>query len=912
MTTTVVETTDIVRGLLKGAREPLALIDSKGTLLAWNEPAARSLGYEVTQMIGEAFPLDQRPEVENAFRSALLGNDVSVLLPVLSSSGKERSLDARLASADQTLVVSWLPMIDESSPVSVEQLHAQLAETKKQLRESHSLIRATFETGREVTVLLSPEGTVRYISPNYGQINQLPPTELVKSDVTARIHPDDAPQIMEAVRLVAESPGASITRQARVLDANGRYIWVEATGVNLLHDKHINAIVVKSRNISAEKSLQEELERREQSLRMALESADMISLEWNLSDRTVRFSHDFATYFGVSPGAENDKRRYLTALHPDEIPRLIRSFRNIRNLGGSLNEEFMGNVPLPNGQFSRYQFQSRTFCDENGKPQRVLGIVTNITARRLAEENVLLTKARLAEAQKLARLGAWGLQRSTWAVWWSDSMYELCGVTKETFTPTYDSIFQRLDELDKPRVIEMFYRLYLTGESDPIIVRFTKPTGEIAVFNIHVTTERDRRGQMVSVLGTVQDITQQIEDENEKNALRERVQRQQELESLGILAGGIAHDFNNLLTPILGYAKLASASLPQTSPVQRSLDEVERGVLRAADLCRQMLAYAGRGRFIVGPQSLNEIAQEMSQLLESTISPRAQFHLHLAPSLPPIEADGTQVRQVVMNLLTNASDSLGDKAGHIHVATGMISATRELLQSGYPLTDLPEGDYVFIEVRDTGCGMPRETIERIFEPFFTTKFTGRGLGLAACLGIVRSHQGTILVDSKPGEGSCFRVLFPPSRSPVRPTVEEEVVKSTDAFEAGRVLIVDDSEPIRQMATKSLEGAGLEVVSAQDGVEAIEILREDPTIDTVVLDLTMPRQGGLDTLLQIRREGLTAPVILMSGYSEDELQERFGHLGFSAFLPKPFRPADLIRTVRQILRARRAVAKGDNN
>ncbi|MBY0585942.1 PAS domain-containing protein [bacterium] len=907
-TATPAAASELVRTILSHSPDPLVAVSSQGLILFWNKPASQSLGYQPDELLGHPLPIQMTEAFQEAKRSAILGIDAHCLLEGIHRSGVAVSLEAKLAGAGPAILLSWKLPETSGLPDSVASLRAQLEEKYRELREARSLIRATLGTGREVTVLLSAEGAVRFISPNYGQVNQLPPEQLIKGDVTERIHPDDAGDIMEAVRLVAESPGASITRQARVLDGNGNYIWVEATGVNLLHDESIQAIVVKSRNIGSERALRDALERREQNLRMALESAEMISFDWNLSDDSVRFSHDFSSFFGVNPSEGITARRYLIAFHPDETDRILAAFANVNSVGGSVNEEFMGSVPLSSGQFPHYQFRSRTFFASDGTPERVLGVVSNITARRLAEEDVMLAKARLAEAQKLARLGAWGMQFHTYVVWWSDSMYELCGMSKDSFTPTAESIFERLEPEDKPRVIEMFYSLYQKAESDPLIVRFRKPNGDIVFFNVHVAVERDRWGKVTSVLGTVQDITRQVEDEQEKNLLRERVQRQQELESLGILAGGIAHDFNNLLTPILGYAKLASAALPATSSVQKSLDEVERGVLRAAELCRQMLAYAGRGRFIVGPQCLNEIAREMTQLLESTISPRAQLHLHLSATIPSIEADATQVRQVVMNLLTNASDSLGEKAGHIHVATGVVYATKEILRNGSPPADLPEGEYVFIDVRDTGCGMTRETIERIFEPFFTTKFTGRGLGLAACLGIVRSHSGTILVESVPDKGSMFRVLFPPSTAPVREPVLEDSDSDDVDLGRARVLVVDDSEPIRAMATSSLEAAGLEVVSAQDGLEALEVLREDSSIEMVVLDLTMPRLGGLETLSRIHKEGYRPPILLMSGYSEEELQARFGHLGFSAFLPKPFRPADLVRTVRRVLAAHRARAE----
>jgi PAS domain S-box-containing protein len=258
---------------------------------------------------------------------------------------------------------------------------------------------------------------------------------------------------------------------------------------------------------------------------------------------------------------------------------------------------------------------------------------------------------------------------------------------------------------------------------------------------------------------TFLDITQRRKEERERLALERKLLEAQKLESLGILAGGIAHDFNNLLAGILGNANLATMMLPKDSPVRPFLEGIENTSHIAARLCAQMLAYAGRGRTLVQPTNINSVIEEMSRLLAIFVGERVELLLQLAPALPPVTADTTQVRQVLLNLVINASEAIGENAGTIRLVTGVIDANADDLKLAHPPELLP-GKFVFIDVADTGCGMDEATRSRVFDPFFTTKFTGRGLGLAATLGIVRGHNGAIKVDSTLGKGSTFRVLLP--------------------------------------------------------------------------------------------------------------------------------------------------------
>ena len=402
------------------------------------------------------------------------------------------------------------------------------------------------------------------------------------------------------------------------------------------------------------------------------------------------------------------------------------------------------------------------------------------------------------------------------------------------------------------------------------------------------------------IVVNARDITDRRQAELERQAMEVQVQQTQKLESLGVLAGGIAHDFNNLLMGIMGQAGLALMETPQDHPVRRRLHQIEVAAARASELTNQLLAYSGRGRFMVEPISLSRLVEEMDSLLETVISKKAHVDLRFAPDLPPIEADPSQIRQVVMNLLTNASDALGDRSGRITVATGcMRTGSLTPCLAGTP----PEGESVFLEVSDTGSGMDEATLRRIFDPFFTTKFTGRGLGLAAVLGIVRGHHGAIQVDSEPGRGTTFRLLFP--RSAKAMPLEPAVSAADPTYAShGTILIVDDEEAVRAVAGSALERCGFTVQMAVNGREGLRRFREDPAaIRAVVLDLTMPIMGGEEVLAELRRgggPGATVPVLLSSGYSSTDLSEGLQRQGPLQFIQKPYGPGDLIQKLRACL------------
>jgi PAS domain S-box-containing protein len=419
----------------------------------------------------------------------------------------------------------------------------------------------------------------------------------------------------------------------------------------------------------------------------------------------------------------------------------------------------------------------------------------------------------------------------------------------------------------------------------------------------------DAHGRVNQFLSTLTDLSERRRTEEDKLALERQIQHAQKLESLGVLAGGIAHDFNNILVAILGNAELALADLSPMSPVRRNLQEIQKATKRAAELANQMLAYSGKGRFVVEPIDPGELIEEISHLLEVSITKKAVLKLNFAENLPTFNGSVTQIRQIIMNLITNASEAIGDKSGAIVLSTGAMNCDRaylddvnNVLQSGLE-EPLPEGVYTYFEVADTGCGMDAETIEKIFDPFFTTKLTGRGLGMSAVLGIVLGHKGALKIDSEVGKGTTFKVLFPanePSDSDVTLRTKDDA-KVIDWRGSGTILIADDEETVCAVGKQILEHMGFSVLTAPDGREALRVFREHADeIVCVLLDLTMPHMDGKEAFRAMRRMDPGVRVILCSGYNEQDAIQRLTGLGLAGFIQKPFNMATLKKKLVKVL------------
>jgi PAS domain S-box-containing protein len=437
------------------------------------------------------------------------------------------------------------------------------------------------------------------------------------------------------------------------------------------------------------------------------------------------------------------------------------------------------------------------------------------------------------------------------------------------------------------------------------------PHGRTITVESMMTPIIDNDGQVVGITGIGRDITARKSAEAERVRLEAKVQHAQKLESLGVLAGGLAHDFNNLLVGILGNVGLARQEIAPGSHVGEVLDELEHAARRAADLTAQMLAYSGKGRFVVERLDLSGTVKEMAHLLTAVISKKATLVETFAEGLPMIEADATQVRQVIMNLITNASDALDDRAGTIGLATGSTEATREYLDSVAPDRELAAGRYVYLVVSDTGTGMDAATLQRIFDPFFTTKFTGRGLGLAAVQGIMRGHRGAITVNTVPGGGTTFTVLFP-SAVGAAPPASALPLSEPEPSTGGVVLVVDDEDVVRNVARRTLERAGFIVETAQDGEDALARVRAEPDrYGCVLLDLTMPRLSGDETQWELQRSFPHLAVLISSGFTEEEAIGRFAGREVAGFVQKPYLLNDLTAAVAQALRRKSASAVKTN-
>jgi PAS domain S-box-containing protein len=397
------------------------------------------------------------------------------------------------------------------------------------------------------------------------------------------------------------------------------------------------------------------------------------------------------------------------------------------------------------------------------------------------------------------------------------------------------------------------------------------------------------------------DATEEKRLEEQKKQIESQMLHMQKLESLGVLAGGIAHDFNNILMAILGNADLALLTTSSVPAAGNYIHEIKHAARRAADLAHQMLAYSGKGNFLIETLDINRAICEITSLLDVSISKRATLNLDLAQNPPCINADSAQFCQIIMNLVINASEAIEDNNGEITIATGTMDCERTFFAKAWIDDNLPDGRYVYIKVSDTGCGMSPETQSKLFEPFFTTKFTGRGLGMSAVLGIIRGHKGTIIVESEAGKGSTFTVLLPAVDCQDDSSGYGLPQLAAVAKPGGTILLVDDEEIIRQMVGTMLEMFGFKVLLAADGLAALDLYRlHSSEIDCVLLDLTMPKMDGEQTLFQLRQLNPQLRVIMSSGFGEQDISDKLLSKGVAAFIQKPYQMQQLEETIRRVL------------
>ena len=530
--------------------------------------------------------------------------------------------------------------------------------------------------------------------------------------------------------------------------------------------------------------------------------------------------------------------------------------------------------------------------DAQGVVRGTVGIALDVTSQRRADRALRESEARLRQVINLVPHFIFAKDPDGRFLLANRAVAEAYGTTVDRLIGRTDADFARSAE-----EVEVFRRddleVMRTGDARLIDERITDSRGGLRYLQTTKIPFTFSGTQRPAVLGVSIDVT-------ERRAAEETLRRAAKEESLTVLAGGVAHDFNNLLAAILGHASLALKQLPAGSPTRRHVEKAAAAVERAADLTRQMLAYSGRGHFVVRPTDFNALVRENLPLLEVALPKSVRLEARLASDLPPVEADIGQIQQVLMNLVINAAEAIGERGGRVIVATG----TREVAAddaalwqaSGQPLAP---GLYVSLEVRDDGPGMDPGTVDRIFEPFFTTKFTGRGLGLAAVLGVVRGHRGALSVDSAPGRGTGFLLLFAPGREAA---AESGALASALRTEPVTLLIVDDEEVVRDMVSEVLANEGVKVLCAADGARGVEIFRERwRDIDAVLLDLSMPGLSGEQTYARLYEIDPSVKVILSSGYDHPEATRRFGDGGLTGFIQKPYRPQQLVAEIDRCLR-----------
>ena len=823
--------------------------------------------------------------------------------PIFSSAGRVSGTFAVYRAAPHS------PSADEVELVAIAAHLASIAierqQADKALRDSEERFRLLVDGVKDYAIfMLDTDGNV--VSWNVGaeRITGWTMVEILGRPVSCIYTPADvANGKLEQELEIARAYGNHRSEGERIRKDGTHFLADASTTAMRDGQGRLRGFAKVTRDISRRRRDEEALRQSEERLRLAAEASGFGTYDRDLLTGTRIWSAKAKTIFGFAPDEPITDETIREHLHSDDRTMVLEAQRASFDPNGRGGFALEHRVVHPDGSTRWVQVLGKTYFEgeaDRRRAVRAIGVAMDITDRKLVEMKLLESEERLSFALDTSQIGAWELDLI------DHSAYR---------TLTHDRIFG-YRELLSDWTYEMFLEHVLPEDRAEVERRFQDATGTQSDWNFECRIRRvDNEVRWIwaagrhlrkendvvrSMAGIVQDITERKRAEEEQRRLESQLQHAQKLESLGVLAGGIAHDFNNLLTGILGYSDLALLELASSSPARQLIGEAINGARRAAELTKQMLAYSGKGRFVVESLNLSTVTEDMVRLLQISISKKCVMKFNLMPDLPLVEADAVQVRQIIMNLIINASEAIGDRSGVIVASTGVMHCDRAYLVETYLDDSLPEGLYAYLEVADNGCGMSEETRARIFDPFFTTKFTGRGLGLSAVLGIVRGHRGAMKCYSELGKGTTFKVLLPVTTVPAIANEKREG-EPAEWRGHGSVLIVDDEESVRGLARHMLQKMGFTVMLAADGREGVEVFRrESERIRLVLLDLTMPHLDGEECFRELRRIRGNVLAILTSGYNEQTATSRFAGKGLAAFIQKPFRFEDLMAVVRRAL------------
>lgn len=536
--------------------------------------------------------------------------------------------------------------------------------------------------------------------------------------------------------------------------------------------------------------------------------------------------------------------------------------------------------------------------NRDGELEKVIHILIDITSRVQSEQSLLRMKRLLNDAQKLGRVGAWEFDPARKFCYWTDNMHRLLGYEPGEIADKYGFFFKHvIHPDDRARILDLFQRL--VKDKKPISAEFRalhKDSQEL-IFHGVMAPVLGADGRVSRIYGTSVDISEQKRMDDERRKLQEQLLRAQKMESIGALAGGIAHDFNNILSAVIGYSEIAWEQASDAQAVRESLKEVLQASRRAKDLVAQILAFSRQVDHEFAPVQIQLIVKEVCKLLRATLPSNITIETDIQ-SFASVMAEAGQIHQILMNLCTNAYQSMDDTGGVLTLKLNEI----ELDQSSKDIySDLKPGKYLELIVQDNGCGMNRATMSRIFDPYFSTKKPdgGTGLGLSVVFGIVKSHGGIIDVDSRVNHGSTFRILLP--------AITKAATDETDDYQASaecgneRILFVDDELLLAKMAKQTLESLGYHVQTKTNSVEALESFQTSPDdYDLIITDMMMPHMTGDHLASEILKIRPDVPMIICTGFSERIDRKEARDLGFKAFVRKPWRKAEMAGAIREAL------------